>query len=622
MRVEGMSIRALTTLIVGLIGLGAIALMVVAVMQFRDAALESQSRSLSRVIDVASRDALNELFDVGSELGDFTVKTGGFRDIAPKAIQGDAEAKGKVIELFEEQYRQRFVTSAIVKLIRLRLLDLDYNLIVESKSGDGTVASTLPAFLLDTLKKREGADRVKVVGSLYADEAKPLYSVVFPLGGLKVSGYVQVLLDPTHQLRHVAETLSVPLTILSNTDVVLFKSDNWDQDRGETLPVEYALKDADGQTALNLRILEDMSDLFASMARTQTGTLGAFIAVMVATVLGAMLLLNKHLFAPANALVTAMKRCAEGDLGVDVRSGGLKELAFLGRSLRDLVTSLRSQVGSITEDAKKVSAAAEQLADVTQQTHEAVMQQRQETERVATSTSDLTTAANVVARNAENAVTAANDAQHEALTGKEVVGATVASIEDLAREVDHAAEVIQKLEADSADIGKVLDVIKGIAEQTNLLALNAAIEAARAGEQGRGFAVVADEVRTLAGRTQDSTREIQQIIERFQGGAHAAVEVMTKGRQRARLSVQQAAKAGASLETITQAVIAISDMNGEISEAAKQQSELADAINKSVVNISRIADKTTEGAKRTTESSNALSGLSVHLKAMVSRFQV
>ena len=622
MRIEGMSIRALTTLIVGLIGLGAIASMVVAVVQLRDAALGSQSRSLSRVIDVASRDALNELFDVGSELSDYTVKTGGFREIAPKAIQGDADAKTKVIELFEEQYRQRFVTSAIVKLIRLRLLDLEYNVVVESKSGDATVASTLPAILIEALKKREGADRVKVVGSLYADEDKPLYSVVFPLGGLKVSGYVQVLLDPTHQLRHVADTLGVPLTILSNTNVVLFKSDNWNQDGRETLPVEYALKDANGQTALNLRILEDMSDLFTSMARTQTGTLGAFIGVMVVTVIGAMLLLNKHLFSPANALVSAMKHCAEGNLGVEVRSDGLKELAFLGRSLRELITSLRSQVGSITDDAKKVSAAAEQLADVTQQTHEAVMQQHQETERVATSTSDLTTAANVVARNAENAVTAANDAQHEALTGKEVVGATVASIEDLAREVNHAAEVIQKLEADSADIGKVLDVIKGIAEQTNLLALNAAIEAARAGEQGRGFAVVADEVRTLAGRTQDSTREIQLIIERFQGGAHAAVEVMTKGRERAKLSVQQAAKAGASLETITQAVVAISDMNREISEAAKQQSELADAINKSVVNISRIADKTTEGAKRTTESSDALSGLSEHLKAMVSRFKV
>lgn len=608
---------------VALIGMAAIGLMVLAVIQFRGAALESQARSLIRVIDVGSRDALKELYKHGSDLGDYTVRTNGFREAAVKSIAGDSEAKTQVLALFEEQYHQRFVTSGIVKLVKLRLLDLDYKLVAQSQSGDADMSQVLPDFLVGTLKKREGADRVKTVGTLYMDQHRPVYSVVFPMGGLRISGFVEVLLDPTHNLRSIAEELNVPLTVLNDSGQVQFKSSNWDERVGDkTLPVEYVLKDPEGQVVLRLQILEDMSDLFASMARTQIGMLISFVAVMAITMLGAMLLLSKHLFGPANELVKAMKRCSEGDLSFDVSSRGLKELAYLGRSLGELVVSLRTQVGSITGDAKKVTAAAEQLADVTQQTHEAVLQQRQETERVASSTNELTTASNVVARNAENAVTAANDARHEAMTGKEVVGETVSMIENLANEVEKAAVVIQKLEADSADIGKVLDVIKGIADQTNLLALNAAIEAARAGEQGRGFAVVADEVRTLAGRTQESTREIQQITERFQGGTRAAVEAMKKGREGAKVSVGQAAKAGESLETITRSVVAISDMNREIAEAAEQQSVLADAINKSVRNISTIADTTAEGAKRTTESSNALSDLSVHLKAMVSRFKV
>lgn len=623
MRTESISIRALTTLIIILIGMAAIGLMVLAVIQFRGAALESQARSMARVIDVASRDSLKELYKHGSDLGDYTVKSRSFSEVAAKTITGDSEAKIQVLALFEEQYHQRFVTSGIVKLVKLRLLDLDYKIVAESQSGEVGMSQALPEFLVTALKKREGADRVKAMGTLYTDQQRPVYSVLFPMGGLKITGFVEVLLDPMHQLQHIADELNVPLMISNDADHPLFKSDNWEgRADGETLPVKLILKDPVGQIVLRLQILEDTSDLFASMARTQIGILIAFIIVMAITMLGAMVLLSKHLFGPANELVKAMKRCADGDLSFDVSSHGLKELAYLGRSLGELVVSLRTQVGSITGDAKKVTTAAEQLADVTQQTHEAVLQQRQETERVAASTNELTTASNVVARNAENAMTAANDARHEALIGKEVVGETVSMIENLANEVEKAAVVIQKLEADSADIGKVLDVIKAIADQTNLLALNAAIEAARAGEQGRGFAVVADEVRTLAGRTQESTREIQQITERFQGGTRAAVEAMKKGREGAKISVGQAAKAGESLETITRSVVAISDMNREIAEAAEQQSVLADGINKSVRNISAIADTTAEGAKRTTESSNALSDLSVHLKAMVSRFKV
>jgi methyl-accepting chemotaxis protein len=279
-------------------------------------------------------------------------------------------------------------------------------------------------------------------------------------------------------------------------------------------------------------------------------------------------------------------------------------------------------IGQVRGASDRVTAAADQMASATTGSKQGAAQQQVEITQVATAMNQMSATVQEVARNAASAADAAQQASTQANQGKGIVTEGVSAIQSLAAEVERAAEVIHKLELDSASIGKVVDVIKGIAEQTNLLALNAAIEAARAGEQGRGFAVVADEVRTLATRTQESTQEIQQMIERLQACATDAVKVMDSGRKQAHISVEKSVAAGNALGAITSSVTAISDMNTQIASAAEEQGAVAEEINRNIVNISQVADQTVAGAQQTAASSEVLSKLAVQLQDLVAKFRV
>ncbi|MBE0510261.1 MAG: methyl-accepting chemotaxis protein [Chromatiales bacterium] len=312
----------------------------------------------------------------------------------------------------------------------------------------------------------------------------------------------------------------------------------------------------------------------------------------------------------------------DSDLSRRIDINSKDELGEMAHSFNDMLKKLHHSMREVSSSTSQLAAAAEELSAITIESNQAIETQRSETEQVATAMNEMSATVQEVSESAHKAAQAAHGADGSASKGRDVVQQTVDSIGQLADDVRSTSSVIRKLEGEAENIGTVLDVIRGIAEQTNLLALNAAIEAARAGEQGRGFAVVADEVRSLASRTQDSTTEIQTMIEALQHEARAAVDAMAKGEAQAESGVEKAAMAGEALAEITRAVTAINDMNTHIASAAEEQSAVAEEINRNIATISEVAEHNTENAEQTSRASEELAHLASQLQTLVAQFKI
>lgn len=317
----------------------------------------------------------------------------------------------------------------------------------------------------------------------------------------------------------------------------------------------------------------------------------------------------------------ASGQMASGDTTVRVRYQGQDELRDVAIAFNNMSERFQTALQDVDRSAEQLAAASEETSVITVNTSESMQKQQNEISQVATAMNEMHATASEVARSASQAADAARHADKEAALGRDVSLQTIDAIENLASGVESATAVIEALAKDSEDIGSVLDVIRSIAEQTNLLALNAAIEAARAGEAGRGFAVVADEVRTLASRTQQSTQEINDMVARLQSGAAQAVAAMETGRVQARAGVEQTLKTTACLESIVSAIHTINDMNVQIASAAEEQSAVSEEITRSVVAINDLTTETTDGAMQTTQASHEVARLASALQDMLERFR-
>ena len=311
----------------------------------------------------------------------------------------------------------------------------------------------------------------------------------------------------------------------------------------------------------------------------------------------------------------------DGDLTIRIKTNNTDEIGDLVYWFNQFIAKLQGVVKDIGNSSKPLSNLAENLNQVSNQARQTISSQQMAAADAKAAVDEMTTSVGAVASSANEAALAAGEASTAADDGQRVVNQTVNSIQSLAARVEETAVVIKKLEQDSNQVGVVLDVIKGIAEQTNLLALNAAIEAARAGEQGRGFAVVADEVRTLASRTQKSTEEIQATIEQLQDAARSAVSVMAKGTEQASVSVDEANKAGASLNAITKTISRITRMNDQIANSTGEQQRVADMISSNVDEINDRTEDTTSSSEQLTLVSGELEQLSKDFNRIMQQFK-
>lgn len=361
------------------------------------------------------------------------------------------------------------------------------------------------------------------------------------------------------------------------------------------------------------------------MAERYDLTVAEIIIVTVTAILIASVvvwILTKSITGPINESVEIANKVASGDLTVDVRSQRGDEFGQLLAAFSTMITNLRELIREIDSGASSIASSSEELSTVTNQTSRGVAEQQSQTDQVATAMNEMVATVNDVAKSAEAAFEAANHASEKSGNGEQAVRETLEFVADLNKQSATVTRQLSSLQSETNNIGTVLDVIKSVAEQTNLLALNAAIEAARAGEQGRGFAVVADEVRSLAQRTQSSATEIETLISNLVTSAETSVTSMESGNKLAEQTLERAELAGTAIQEMAEGVEEIRQHNSQIATAAEEQSSVAEEINQNVTLIRDVGDQSAASTEQVSAASEELARLAEGLSTQVARFKV
>ena len=436
--------------------------------------------------------------------------------------------------------------------------------------------------------------------------------------------------DPSGTLSEIYQMTGAVLDLVSSSTGVLQNQVKKINKQNEATAA-YRASDANIELAIaKLNTLSKLADDKASIANESvkssisSGNLRTTFIVIISVLIASVIAFFgvRAIIKPLNRVNEMLNIVSSGDLTQRLDDSSDDEFGTLAKNCNNLVDSLKSLISGIGSRSAQLAAASEETSAVTMQTTTSIQEQKSQIAQVATATTEMHSTSLVVSQSAEDTLRQIQHADEEAEKVKAISEENIRTIEVLARDVEEAAEVINKLHQDSASIGGILDVIRGVADQTNLLALNAAIEAARAGEHGRGFAVVADEVRTLASRTQKSTQEINSMIEVLQAGAEKAVAVMNQGKEQTTVCVEKTEASTKALQLISDAVHKAYDVSSQIAQAAKEQNVVSQEISEKLENIVNIAEETSVGAHQTSESSHEVAKLAEELQSSVQQFKV
>ena len=552
-----------------------------------------------------------------------------------KAIQDDWDNVTKNAFSMESSKAFAAHTAVIEKVIALKVLVLESSKLLLDPSLDSNFMANALSIRIPIVAENMGKARglgagIAAIGSFTPDSYLKLTSFINKIVHANVSmmhGF-DVVFKNNAVLNQELSALRKSANDATNKFITLTKNKILDSDEINIGSADYFSKGTEAISA-NLKLYDSVMPALDALLLVRVGELKNKIIVNLVSsfllLFGALYLFvgfHGSLIGSINRIKNAVHAMAEGDLTVEVKIDSQDEMQYIATDMNMMIEKTNALVSQVISAANQVVLSSDQSGASSEDTRDGVNQQNMELELVATAMNEMSATVHEVANNAASTAEATRNADKEANNGRAVVNQTIQSINTLSSEMQQASSVIKQLEEDTKSIGTVLDVIRGIAEQTNLLALNAAIEAARAGEQGRGFAVVADEVRTLASRTQESAQEIETMIEQLQAGAGRAVKVMDEGMEQTEKTVTQAAEAGATLQSITEAVDHITQMNEQIASAAEEQSSVAEEINRNVVNVRDIAENTVSNANQTAQSSTALKNVAAQLQSLVAEFKV
>jgi len=620
---KGISLKTFIVLFLIICGACAIVIAYFVGIKLEKTAEESLETTQKEVVAVSAREILRNLESKLRRLAMDTQKTTNFH-IYLKSLLDKHEfenAQENMATLLNDEFYQGWVTSGVIDLVKIRVYDLNFNLLAES-----TEKSDLPAFpeiLLKHAKSRKKTKRLESISDYWNYQHAPLISMINPAGGLIPKAYVEVVANLSYSLRNLEYTTGQLTRIVSINDEILFASSSLKNDDKELQPIRYELNGLSGKPVVFIEQLISKAYLYSGLTDAAKFSFLLLIGLIsIATAL-ALIIAHKFLLTPINELQMRIQKMSTGDIEVETSPVFIiKEFKELDQSMIELVAFFNKKIFMIWDTGKQLSISAKSLSESAQLAVDSLRAQQQDVSNVTEQTKELMTMAQDVTEHAKNASNSTSSAKQQADEGGGLVQMANQSTEKLTVDVNQSAEQILVLHQDTKNATAILDEIQNISDQTNLLALNAAIEAARAGEQGRGFAVVADEVRSLAGRTHEATENVRKVLNTLMEGINEIVNVMQASQSQSSDTTQNVTKLGQSLQDISNKVSNINEMNESISTSAQEQTDLTVKIGSDLKNITDMANTVSDAALKVTSSCGDLAQMAIQLESLVNAFSM